>query len=43
MRLLQYRQNTGKLGEDLATVELWHRGYAILARRYRTRLSKLIG
>jgi putative endonuclease len=41
MRLLQYRQNTGKLGEDLATVELWHLGYAILARRYRTRYGEI--
>lgn len=41
MRLLDYRQDTGKLGEDLATVELWHQGYAILARRYRTRYGEI--
>lgn len=41
MQLLEYRQNTGKLGEDLATVELWHQGYAILARRYRTRYGEI--
>src|SRR6187549_1531795 len=31
------RQSLGKLGEDLACAELSRRGYAILARRYRTR------
>ncbi len=45
MRLLEFptagRPDTGKLGEDLATVELWHRGYAILARRYRTRYGEI--
>lgn len=41
MQVLEYRQNTGKLGEDLATVELWHKGYAILARRYRTRYGEI--
>lgn len=41
MQVLEYRQNTGKLGEDLATVELWHQGYAILARRYRTRYGEI--
>jgi putative endonuclease len=41
MQLLEYRQSTGKLGEDLATVELWHQGYAILARRYRTRYGEI--
>jgi len=30
------RQILGKLGEDLAVVELERRGYAITARRYRT-------
>ncbi len=44
VRLLDYqdtRQETGKLGEDLATVELWHQGYVILARRYRTRYGEI--
>lgn len=41
MQLVEYRENTGKLGEDLATVELWHQGYAILARRYRTRYGEI--
>ena len=31
------RQTLGKLGEDLACVELARRGYAIVARRYRRR------
>jgi putative endonuclease len=29
------------MGEDLATVELWHQGCAILARRYRTRYGEI--
>jgi putative endonuclease len=41
VRLLQYNQNTGKLGEDIATTQLWHQGYAILARRYRTRFGEI--
>ena len=36
-----YRQNLGKIGEDLACRELARRGYAILARRYRTRLGEI--
>ncbi len=36
-----YRQNLGKTGEDLACRELERRGYAILARRYRTRLGEI--
>jgi putative endonuclease len=36
-----YRQSLGKLGEDLACVELQRRGYAILARRYRTRFGEI--
>jgi putative endonuclease len=35
------RQATGRLGEDLACAELRRRGYAILARRYRTRHGEL--
>ncbi|GMV21852.1 MAG: YraN family protein [Vicinamibacterales bacterium] len=45
MRVLEFpaddRQSAGKLGEDLAAVELWHQGYAILARRYRTRYGEI--
>jgi putative endonuclease len=41
VRLLQYSQDTGKLGEDIATADLWHKGYAILARRYRTRFGEI--
>jgi putative endonuclease len=35
------RQALGKLGEDLAVAELEHRGYAIAARRYRTRCGEI--
>src|SRR5688500_19588675 len=35
------RQDFGKLGEDLACAELVRRGYAILARRYRTRYGEI--
>ena len=35
------RQISGKLGEDLACRELERRGYAILARRYRTRFGEI--
>ena len=35
------RQSLGKLGEDLACAELCRRGYAILARRYRTRYGEI--
>ncbi len=35
------RQSLGKLGEDLACDELTRRGYAILARRYRTRYGEI--
>jgi putative endonuclease len=35
------RQNLGKLGEDLASAELSRRGYAILARRYRTKYGEI--
>jgi len=35
------RQSFGKMGEDLACAELARRGYAILARRYRTRFGEI--
>ena len=35
------RQSLGKLGESLACAELERRGYAILARRYRTRFGEI--
>ena len=35
------RQARGKRGEDLACAELARRGYAILARRYRTRFGEI--
>jgi putative endonuclease len=35
------RQELGKLGEDLAVEELERRGYAVLARRYRTRCGEI--
>ena len=35
------RQDLGKLGEDLACAELSRRGYAILARRYRTKYGEI--
>lgn len=35
------RQILGKTGEDLAAAELERRGYAILARRYRTRHGEI--
>jgi len=35
------RQALGKLGEELACDELARRGYAILARRYRTRCGEI--
>jgi putative endonuclease len=37
----QARQLLGKHGEDLACRELEHRGYAIIARRYRRRGGEL--
>ncbi|MEQ1760842.1 MAG: YraN family protein [Vicinamibacterales bacterium] len=36
-----HRQTLGKWGEDLACAELQRRGYAILARRYRTRAGEI--
>jgi len=35
------RQVLGKYGEDLAVDELQRRGYAVLARRYRTRHGEI--
>ncbi len=35
------RQSLGKAGEDLACRELERRGYAVLARRYRTRFGEI--
>jgi putative endonuclease len=35
------RQQLGKTGEALAVAELERRGYAILARRYRTRCGEI--
>jgi putative endonuclease len=35
------RHSLGKTGEDLACAELEHRGYAILARRYRTKFGEI--
>jgi putative endonuclease len=35
------RQELGKIGEDLAACELERRGYAITARRYRTRCGEI--
>ena len=35
------RQNLGKSGEDLAASELQSRGYAIVARRYRTERGEI--
>ena len=35
------RQSLGKHGEDLACRELRRRGYAIVARRYRTRFGEI--
>jgi putative endonuclease len=35
------RVSTGKRGEDLACAELERRGYAILARRYRSRFGEI--
>ena len=35
------RQSFGRTGEDLACEELQRRGYAILARRYRSRFGEI--
>jgi putative endonuclease len=37
----QSRQVLGKQGEDIACAELARRGYAVLARRYRTRFGEI--
>ena len=36
-----HRQSLGKLGENLACAALIGRGYAIIARRYRTRIGEI--
>jgi putative endonuclease len=36
-----HRQSLGKLGENVACAALEQRGYAILARRYRTRAGEI--
>ena len=36
-----HRQSLGKFGEDVACAELNRRGYAVLARRYRTRMGEI--
>ena len=36
-----HRQSLGKLGENLACAALKERGYAIIARRYRTKLGEI--
>ena len=41
MRFARSRQILGKTGEDLAVGELCRQGYAILARRYRTRFGEI--
>ncbi len=40
-RMSLERVTRGKIGEDLACEELEHRGYAILARRYRSRAGEI--
>jgi len=37
----EHRQSLGQSGEDLACTELERRGYAILARRYRSRFGEI--
>ena len=39
--MTQLRQQLGIIGEEIAAVELIARGYAVLARRYRTRHGEL--
>ena len=41
MQALQDKQNAGKLGEELAADTLQSLGYAILARRHRTRYGEI--
>jgi putative endonuclease len=38
---IDFRQTLGKSGEDVASDELQHRGYAILERRYRSRYGEI--
>lgn len=38
---IDHRQTLGKWGEDEACRELVRRGYAVLARRYRSRLGEI--
>src|SRR6476646_7877518 len=38
---MAYCQDVGGRGEDIATRELQRRGYAILARRYRSRFGEI--
>jgi putative endonuclease len=39
--MTEARQDFGRYGEDLACGELEHRGYTVLARRYRTEHGEL--
>jgi putative endonuclease len=41
VQIAEYRQSLGEQGEDLAAQELCRLGYAILARRYRTRFGEI--
>ena len=41
MPVVDDRQTVGKAGEDVACRELLRRGYAVLARRYRTRFGEI--
>ena len=41
MPIAEYRLQAGKRGEDLACAELRRLGYAILARRYRSRFGEI--
>ena len=41
MPSIDIRQSAGKQGEDLACAELQRRGYAISARRYRSRYGEI--
>jgi putative endonuclease len=41
MPAIDFRQSAGKRGEDLACAELQRRGYAVSARRYRSRYGEI--